>query len=242
MNKIPAAATVRALDATAFLNWEYGLTFNGLITVNFEALGATTERDANKVLTSMNEAVSDKLARHCFNWKFEFPYVFQYVHEDVPTSYGHHAHQLVCVPRSFGEFLDEFLKEWAWRNYRVPPDAGATDYRGGYPFGVKGCLDQQSRLLRYILKTSSNAVIAGAGGEPTTLHTILEANRHKRSYCAPVRKVLGSSQNLARKAQLQAGFQVPQLLETVFTEEYLRSWESFKTANDLHTQLAAINL
>lgn len=240
MNKIPATATIRALKASAYLNWACGLTFNGIVTLNFRAFGATTEAEANQVLTAMNESVSDQLARYCANWDTEFPYVFQYVHEDVPTSYGHHVHQLVCVPRGFGEFLNESLQKWAWRNYRVPPEARATDYRGDYPFGVRNCLDQQTRLLRYVLKTSANATIAGANGVPTTLHAILQIDRHKRSYCAAVRKVAGCSQNLARKVQLMDNFQ-PRLLEDVFSDEHLRCWEGYKRARDLHRQLAAIN-
>lgn len=225
MRKIPYQATVRILDSVAFLNAERGVTFNGMITVNFQQLGAKTEGDAKGILTAMNEAVSKKLARFWQRDDVRFPYYFVYVHEDVTTSYGHHVHQLVCMPRYIGEFLDAWLKDWAMRRYGVPPEDKAIDYRGRYLRGDSERIEQQSNLLRYVLKSSSNCVIYTKEGMPTTLHTILNAERYPRAYCADVAKVTGMSQNLANRAQLDMGFQVPQCLGSVFTNEHLQHWK-----------------
>lgn len=242
MRKIPYQATLRVLESVAFLNMEHGLTLNGMITVNFQQLGARTEGDANGIVTAMNEAVSRKLARYWQRDGVRFPYYFVYVHEDVATSYGHHVHQLVCMPRYIGEFLDAWLKKWALRRYGVPPEAKAIDYRGRYLKGESQRLEQQSNLLRYVLKSSENCGFYGKDGVPKTLHELLNTERYPRAYCADVTKVTGTSQNLTKLAQWDKGFNCLTYVDSVFTDEHLQQWKYREHQRELDLIIRGLTL
>lgn len=240
-NKIPAKSTVRLLDSVAFLNSYHGVALNGMITINFEQLSLTTEAEATKALTKLNEALADKIDRYGRKWDYELPHFFVYAQEDVASSHGHHAHELLVVPRGLGATLDAWLKQWAERNY-PGSDPNAIQYDGRYPKDLDKRAKQQTKLVQYILKSTEDACIRGLDGEATTLHAILEVEKRERAYCAPVRRVTGSSQNIAYQAQLKGGFWVPMHLETVLTDQYLRSWQAGKQSEELWRVLNSIDI
>ncbi len=61
--KLPAKAAARLLDATAFMNWKYGLAFNGMITFNFEQAGLQSLQERSNALTKLNEAIATRIQR-----------------------------------------------------------------------------------------------------------------------------------------------------------------------------------
>jgi hypothetical protein len=240
-NKIPAKSTVRLLDSVAFLNSYHGVALNGMITVNFEQLGLTTEAEATRALTKHNEALADKIARYSRKWNYELPHFFVYAQEDVASSHGHHAHELLVVPRGLGATIDAWLKQWAQRNY-PGSHPNAVQYDGRYPTDTDKRATQQRRLVQYILKSTEDACIMGLDGQATTLHAILEVEKRERAYCAPVRRVTGSSQNIAYRAQIKGGFWAPQHLDTVLTDQYLLSWQRGKQGDELWRVLRTIDI
>ncbi|MFL6725892.1 MAG: hypothetical protein ACJ8FS_05190 [Sphingomicrobium sp.] len=240
-NKIPAKNSIRLLDSVAFLNSYYGAALNGMITVNFQQLGLTSEKDSANALTKLNEALADKIGRYGRNWNYYLPHQFVYVHEYV-QSHGHHAHELLVVPKGLGAELHSWLTDWADRNY-PGSDPDAVRFGARYPKDLDKRAIQQRNLVRYVLKSTEDACIHGLDGEPTTLHTILGiTDKHERAYCATVRRVTGSSENIANRAQLRGGFWPPQHLETVLTDRYLRNWQAGRQADELWRMLNSIDI
>jgi hypothetical protein len=237
--KIPFRTTLRLLDSVAFMNSEYGRAFNGMITVNFQQLGITTEKDACRALVAMNDAIAARLSRYCAKWGEQIPYLYAYVHEDVATSFGHHVHQLVHMPCYLSEILHHWLYRWAQRTFGASVDPRAIDYRGKHRLpSYDKMADQQSSLVRYILKSSENAEFAlSYTNQPGTLHQLLEIDRHRNAYCANVRKIVGVSQNISIKSQMYAGFQSPIFLESIFTDKYISGHFSYKSAKELADQV-----
>lgn len=240
--KIPSKTTLRLLDGVAFMNYQDGVAFNGMVTVNFGQLGISNERDAARCLTKMNEALADRIRRYGKRWGYELPHYFLYAHEDVSTSHGHHVHQLVVVPRGLGADLDDWLKAWARRNYGSATDPTALDYRGQYPRDLDARAKQQANLVRYILKSSDDRCLRGRDGEPTTLHTLLEVHKRARTYCADVQRVAGCSQNISDLAQLRCGFWRAEYAEDVLAGSYLRDHQAALNAEELWQMLSKIDI
>lgn len=240
--KIPAKTTLRLLDAVAFLNGHLGIAFNGMITVNFEQLGLEDERQAARALTKLNEALADKLRRYGERWQYDLPHYFLYVHEDVSTSHGHHVHQLVVVPSGLGAHLNSWLRQWARRNFGPHVAAEATHFGGEYPRDSSKRAALQARLLRYVLKSSDNRTVRSVAGDATTLHEVLEVEKRKRAYCASVHRVAGTSQNIALREQLWAGFWGSSSPESVFTDEHLDDWRRAVDQDRFLTTLLALDI
>lgn len=244
--KIPAKTTVRLLDGVAFMNYQDGVAFNGMVTVNFRQLGITSEKGATSALTSMNEALADVIRRYGARWGYELPHYFLYAHEDVATSHGHHVHELMVVPRGLGIDLDEWLKAWAKRNFGNGIDDRAVQYGGEYHRDLTERSKTQARLVSYIFKSSADRPLRSREGEPTTLLTLLKSHSLKwkgdRAYCADVRRVAGSSQNIADLAQLRCGFWRPEHYEDVLTGGFLRDHHAALNAEELHRMLSKIDI
>lgn len=242
MSKIPAKTTLRALDAVAFMNSEHGVAFNGMVTLNFEQIGLATEAEAKGALTKLNEALADKIRRYGSRWGYDLPHYFLYVHEDVPTSYGHHVHELVVIPRGLHAEMDRWLKAWARRNYGSDVHPKAVHYGGEYPSELTERAKLQARMVRYVLKSSADCTVRGLCGKATTLEAVLEAEKHKRAYCASVRRVAGTSQNIGELEQLWAGFWRVASPGRVFSDQYLRDWQADRNFEELMAMLRKIDV
>lgn len=219
--KIPHKSTIRALDAVAFMNWQYGIAFNGLVTINFSQLGLTKPKSIKDAVRALNESISGLIDRYATHWKLPAAHFYLYVHEDVATSHGHHLHELMVMPRGLGANFDKWLRAWATRNFGDGVPVEATNYKGRHYTGIQDRAKNQSRLVRYILKSTEDCCIRSVDVEPTTLHTILQVDRHPRAYCADVRRMVGTSQNLGVREQLWEGFAPVPCLELVLTEHFL---------------------
>lgn len=235
-NKIPADATLRALDAVAYLNCEYGYAFNGMVTVNFEQLGLNTESEAKHAVRRLNEGISKLITRHTERWRYPATHTYLYVHEDVATSHGHHLHELVKIPRGLAPDLPAWLRRWASRNYGdVSPEA--VHYAGQYPTDLEKQAENQARLVRYVLKSSEDACVRSQSPEPTTLHHILNVARHPRAYCAKVKRIVGVSQNISELEQLKTAFWRVEYLELALSDHYLKEHRRRLTADELNEVL-----
>lgn len=240
--KIPAKAAVRLLENTAFLNSQHGVAFNGMITLNFEQLGLVGEQAAARALTKLNEAVADRIHRHGqrYSPELKLPHFFIYAHEHVET-HGHHAHELVVLPPGLDADFPEWLKAWARRNYGPSIDLRAIHYKGRYYRNDKERAEQQARLVRYVLKSSENARMAATGGGATTLHEVLRIDEPNRAYAAPVRRMVGSSQNIGHRAQLAANYQYPPALDDSLTGVHLDAYRARILAEKFQAQLRSID-
>jgi len=245
-NKIPAKTTLRLLDGVAFMNYHDGVAFNGFVTVNFRQLGISDEKSAAGALTKMNEALADRIRRYGERWGYELPHYFLYAHEDVSTSHGHHVHQVMVVPRGLGMDLDEWLKAWARRNFGNSIDDRAVRYGGEYHRDFAERAKTQARMVSYIFKSSEDRRLRSSDGEATTLLTLLKSHSLKwkgdRAYCADVRRVAGSSQNIAELAQLRVGFWRPDHYEDVLSGGYLSDHQAALNAEELFRMLSKIDI
>lgn len=243
MPKIPANLSISLLDRMAFMNWQYGVAFNGMITLNFEQIGATDERAANRALTKLNEAVADRIHRHgkAYSPDVKLPHLFMYVHEHV-ESHGHHVHELVVLPRGLDADFDRWLKAWARRNYGPSVHPSAIHYKGRHYKDEATRADQQRRLACYILKSSEDACLWAREGGATTLHAVLGIDEPNRARCAKVSRITGSSQNIATRAQIEVGFSWPEWIEDAMTDIHLREYNRRIRADELHRQLRAIDI
>lgn len=239
--KISTKTTLRLLDTVAFMNAHHGVAPNGMITLNFEQLGLTSGAQAKQALTKMNEALAGKIRRYGEKWGYELPHYYFYVHEDVPSSHGHHVHELLVVPRGLSADLNGWLKGWAKRNYGTGVPDEAIDYRGKYPKDLAGRVKQQANLLRYVLKSSADGTVADLDGTPTTLHSVLETERYARSYCARVQRVAGTSQNISLREQLWMGFEPPSSPASVLAGKHLAAWEADRNLDELLEMLRKID-
>lgn len=239
--KIPAKTTVRLLDNIAFTNSQYGVAFNGMITLNFEQIGATADKDAVRALTKLNEAVADRIYRHGQRYSpdLTLPHLFIYAHEHVET-HGHHVHELLVLPPGLDADFEDWLKAWALRNYGSGVHPRAIHFKGRHYKDDKARADQQRRLTSYILKASENACIVARGGGATTLHAILGIEKPNRAYSADVSRVAGSSQNIAKRAQLDVGFDLPEWIEDAMTDAHLREYHLRQCADELDRHLRSI--
>ena len=104
----------------------------------------------------------------------------------------------------------------------------------------------QGRLVSYIFKSSADQPLRSRDGEPTTLLSLLKSHSLKwkgdRAYCADVRRVAGSSQNIAELAQLRCGFWRPEHYEDVLTGGYLRDHQAALNAEELYQMLSKIDV
>ena len=241
MSKIPAKTTLRCLRSVGFMNYQYGHAFNGMITLNFSQLGIEGERDASRALTKLNEALADKIKLHGLRWQNDWPHYFLYAHEDVPTSHGHHVHELVVVPRGLGADMNRWLQRWAKRTFGQTIDPRAVHYKGEYHSDLARRIKLQARLVGYILKSTEDRCIPGRGDEPTTLHTILEVEKRPRAYCARVGRVVGTSENIASLEQLRCAFWVPAYMEQVMSGVYLKDHYADIAAEELWNCLRRID-
>jgi hypothetical protein len=149
---------------------------------------------------------------------------------------------LVVVPCGLGATLDGWLRNWARRNYGPDVPAQATDYRGQHPTQLEDRAEQQARLLRYVLKSSDNATVRSAGGEPATLHNVLEVEKRKRAYCARIHRVAGTSQNISLREQLWAGFWRVSSPEIALTDHYLDDWRRARNLDEMLAMLRKIDI
>ena len=97
MTQIPSRTASRLLDGVAFLNDEYGLALNGLVTLNFEQLGARQVRQAKSALTGMNEFLARKLEEFGRQYGEPVQHFYVYAHERC-RDHGWHVHELMVVP------------------------------------------------------------------------------------------------------------------------------------------------
>lgn len=245
-NKIPVKTTLRLLDSVAFMNYQDGVAFNGMVTINFTQLGVSGERDAARALTKMNEALADKIARYRERWGRVLPHYFLYAHEDVATSHGHHVHQVMVVPRGLGINLDAWLKAWARRNFGEDIHPQAVQFGGEYHVDLDERAKLQARLVSYIFKSSEDRPVRSAQGEETTLLTVLKSHARKwkgdRAYCAAVKRVAGCSENIANLAQMKCGFWRAQYVEDVMSGAYLRDYQAALRAGELTEMLRNIDI
>jgi len=242
LSKIPAKTTARLLDSTAFMNAEYGVAWNGMVTLNFDQIGCRDEKAASMALTKLNEAIADRIDRHGKRYcpGAKLPHFFLYVQEYVET-HGHHVHELIVLPPGLDAGFDKWLQGWATRNFENV-ETGATHYRGRYYRDDRARADQQRRLLSYVLKSSEDATIGAKAGGATTLREILGLDKYKRAYCAKVGKVAGCSQNLTHRARLKAGFGQPAWFEEALTDIHLREFHRRRHAEELAWTLRSIDV
>ena len=245
MKKIPTKKTLQLLHSVAFLNDQDGVAFNGMITINFSQLGLSGEREAARALTMLNEALADKIRRYDGRWGYELPHYFLYVHEDVASSYGHHVHQLIVVPRGLGAGLDSWLKRWARRNFGEGIHPKAIQYGGEYHRDLDERAKNQARLISYVLKSSEDRPVRSRDGEPTTLLTLFKSHSRKwkgdRAYCAKVNRVAGCSENIAIQAQMECGFWGAQYMEEVMRGDFLKDHHAALRADELTEMLRRID-
>ena len=241
MPKIPAKTTIRLLDRMAFMNSQFGEAFNGMITLNFEQIGASTELEANRALTKLNEAVADRINRHgqVYSPDTKLPHLYMFVHEHV-ESYGHHVHELIVLPRGLGANFNEWLQAWARRNFGPSIDPRAILYKGRHCKGDDARAAQQWRLATYILKSSADACIP-VGGGATTLHLLLEVEKRKRAYCANVARVAGTSQNIATLALISSCFRLA-AFEEMKTDAFLQEYHRRIRSEELTRQLRSVDI
>lgn len=240
--KIPAKTTIRLLHSVAFMNYQDGVAFNGMVTLNFAQLGLTSERDATRALTKLNEALADKIKQYGERWGYELPHYFLYAHEDVATSHGHHVHQLVVIPRGLGAELKGWLQRWARRNFGDDIHPKAVHYKGEYHRDLDDRAKLQQRLVGYIFKSSEDRCLRGREGEPTTLHTVLEVDKRPRAYCAKVQRVAGCSENIANLAQMKCGFWGALHMEEVMSGGFLKDHQAALNLDELLTMLNKIDV
>lgn len=221
--KIPPEATLRALDGVAFFNDQYGYAFNGMVTVSFEQLGLTTNREIKGAISRLNEGLSKLIARYTERWRCPARHTYLYVHEDVETSHGHHLHELVKIPRGLAPDLPGWLQRWARRNYGDVPEA-AVHYKGQYHTDLVKQAENQARLVRYVLKSAADCCVRSQEDEPTTMHSILQVAQNTRAYCADVKRVVGLSQDINELAQLKAGFWGAFYPELALTDHFLKEY------------------
>ena len=209
----------RLMDATSYLNYEYGVVFNTHIVIAHELAGITNHDDASKLLWLFFHRLRKWFKRK----KLEAFYV--YVHENSPRN-GFHTHILLHVDSAV---IDSF-KVWL-------PRAVALLYGSPLPNKMLHIVYRRQRnfshqvtlqwiWVRYLLK----GILPGLEVEDVETGTMKSVQKALRIRPRPggivlCRKRVGVSSNIGKKASRKAGY------KSMFLRGYddrLYSGEEFK--------------
>lgn len=245
MTLIPTKTISRLLDSVAFMNSEYGVAFNAIITINFDQLGLSQARDAAGALTALNEALAAKFKRHAAKG-FPVPHdgelFFLYAHENV-GSHGRHLHNLVVLPETLRLDMKIWLQKWAHRRYGDAVNHRAIDLSArSRPKSLNQIAHTQAEIVRYVLKTSANAGVIDRSGNGANLHDLLGFKKLGPSRPFAVNRIAGTSENIARRAQLDAGYKPPEHWEDLLSVTNLHDYHSRMAALELTEQLRRIEV
>ncbi len=241
MTQIPSQKTSELLDAVGFLNWRYGLCFNGFITLNFEQLGITSQRDASDALTAMNEAIAGYLRRYGARFETKVPHAFLYAHERC-EKYGWHLHEVLTVPIALRHLFKPWLLTWKRRNFGSYRPDRAVHFRPSYGKTLQQQANIQARLVRYVLKTTAPAAGRDRFGQPASLHDLVGWKSVRSSLHLDVPRIAGCSQNISFGARLREGFEPAPYFEDMLSADRLQEHLSRIRAAELHSQLEGITL
>lgn len=200
--KLPAKSAMNLLDSTALMNSQYGITFNSMITLNFEQAGIHDQEEKSTKFEKLNKSIARHFRQFDRKWKLggAHPFCYIYVHEFV-QSQGHHVHQLVAMHKGIHATFEKFLAGWAKRNLPAEAEPNALHYRGFDFPRLTTRIENQAMLVSYILKSVEDKCAPDSKGEPRSLREVLDLHHRQRCYLADVPRPAGSSQNISWKAQ-----------------------------------------
>ena len=237
MTQIPNHSGSRLLDSVAFLNEHYGLVLNGHITLNFEQLGVASEQAAKGALTDMNTRLARRLRAAGVATGSTVDHFYVYAHE-LCARYGWHVHELIAVPGGLLGNVKPWLDEWAGRKYGVNRAGhSAIVFRPLAGKSEEMRVALQAKLVRYILKTMAPGLARDRDGQPADVLDLIGLKRRQQSDHLQIKRMTGTSQNIAYRTQLAAGFQPPKHWEDLLSGKQLWSHRERRGYPELFEQL-----
>lgn len=239
--QIPFKVTERLLDSVAFLNSQYGVAFNAMVTMNFGQLGVSSKGDKSLALTKMNQSLSRKIDRYAKNRGTDDQHHYLFAHE-CSRDHGHHVHEAIVAPGTLALGLQPWLTKWAKRHFGNGIDPKAIHFDGRYHWHYEKMARNQSRIIGYILKTTEQTPITSRDGHVSYLHTLLGRKRSQRSLPIDVCKIAGTSQSISKLSQWDVGYQYEKYCEDMLSEDNLIKYVRRRDSEELIEQLRRIEL
>ncbi|WP_430427932.1 hypothetical protein [Parasphingorhabdus sp.] len=237
--QIPIKVTERLLDSVAFLNSQYGVAFNAMVTMNFGQLGISGKSDKSLALTKMNQSLSRKIDRHAKNRRTEDQHHYLFAHE-CSRDHGHHVHEVIVAPGVLALGLQPWLTNWARRHFGSGIDPKAIHFDGRSHWQYEKIARNQSRIVGYILKTTEPTAVISRHGHASYLHTLLGRKRSQHSFPMDVDKIAGTSQSISIQSQWDAGYQPEENWEDLLSEDNLIKYVRRRDSEELIEQLRRI--
>ncbi|WP_267381297.1 MULTISPECIES: hypothetical protein [unclassified Sphingomonas] len=241
MRNLPAKKVSQLLDATAFLNANFGLTFNAVLTLNFDQLGLQKPREKSEALTKLNVSIGRRLKRYADRHGIVegTDHYFVYAHEST-RDLGHHVHELIVAPDGLRAELAVWITKWQRRAYPGTNPAATHFSMNPRPRAAADRVAEQARMVSYIIKTVAACGTIDKQGASRQLHDVLGLPHDRCSHSFFTNRPVGWSDNLSGAAQEAAGFKQPSYFEDTLSPAHLEAYSWRKRGDELHAQLLSV--
>ncbi|WP_164117364.1 hypothetical protein [Sphingorhabdus sp. Alg239-R122] len=241
MTLISLKTASRLLDCTGFMNWHYGVTFNTILTINFEQLGMTSDAEIAKIRNKLNTALQQQIINGGRKYGDEQQHHYIYAME-CSRDHGLHMHKVLAVPGYFAIRIKDWLQKWARRNFGEDVNPKAVHVRCNCVQNFTDRIFIQSKLVRYILKTTEDVTLLDQHGYPKSVKHMIGLKRGCTSQSFSTNRIAGSSQSISYGEQIRWCYQPVKQWEDVLNGWKLDDYRSRVSAQKFCKSIEGIEI